>query len=103
MYSDPGDEAMLMVYNATLTGADDAAGEGAYQRGVAPADAWGAIVRGAYDANEAGDAAPVTEFVDTGELRLMLGRFSDVSVRKLPTPSCSAGVRFVVRSRESGC
>ncbi len=40
------------------------------------------LVRGAYDSNEAGDAAPVTEFVDASELRTMLGGFSDVKVRK---------------------
>jgi SAM-dependent methyltransferase len=79
----PGGEAMLMVYNARsyrrlMTLPAKALVSGDWRDPVRRRE----LVRGAYDANEAGDAAPVTEFVDAGELRMMLGRFRDVTVRK---------------------
>jgi SAM-dependent methyltransferase len=79
----PGGEAMLMVYNARsyrrlMTLPAKALLSGAWRDPARRREE----VRGAYDSNEAGEAAPVTEFTEIGELRVMLDRFSDVKVRK---------------------
>ena len=101
----PGGETMLMLYNARsyrrlMTLPAQALLSGDWRDPVRRRE----LVRRAYDSNEAGDAAPVTEFVDANELRTMLGRFSDVKVRRrTATLSCSAGAASAVRSRESGC
>lgn len=41
----------------------------------------GARVRAAYDTNEEGEAAPVSEFVSRSEVKRLFGRFADVTVR----------------------
>lgn len=78
-----GGESMLMVYNARsyrrlTTLPAEALMSGAWRDPVRRRE----LARGAYDSNEAGDAAPMTEFVSASELRTMLGRFREVTLRK---------------------
>jgi SAM-dependent methyltransferase len=95
----PGGEAMLMVYNAhsyrrLLTLPARAVVSGAWRDSERRRE----LVRGAYDSNEAGDAAPVTEFVGPGALRTMLSRFTDVQVCKENAEALVLGWRRLRRA-----
>jgi SAM-dependent methyltransferase len=95
----PGGEATLMVYNAhsyrrLLTLPAKAVTSGAWRDPERRRE----LVRGAYDANEAGAAAPATEFVTAGQLRTMLRRFTDVHLRKENCDPLMLGWRRVRRA-----
>jgi hypothetical protein len=42
----------------------------------------GDLIRGAYDANAVGTAAPATEFASAAEIRRLLANFRDVQIRR---------------------
>jgi SAM-dependent methyltransferase len=79
----PGGEALVMVYNAhsyrrLMTLPAKAVVTGAWRDSARRHK----LARGAYDSNAAGEAAPVTEFTGSRDLRRMLGAFKDVKIRK---------------------
>lgn len=77
----PGGRALVMLYNSRSARQLVRLRPGETIRRLRGARGDGARMRAAYDTNEAGEAAPVSEFVSRREARRLFARFSDVTIR----------------------